>query len=69
MFEAIAAETERVAAQVMDAAFKVHRALGPGLLESVYELYHLTLVVHLHYVPKHSTYCFQLSISQSKKHR
>ncbi|MBX9790399.1 MAG: GxxExxY protein [Pirellulales bacterium] len=37
MFEPIAAETERVAAAVMDAAFKVHRALGPGLLESVYE--------------------------------
>lgn len=38
MFEPIAAETERVAAQVMDAAFKVHRALGPVLLESVYEI-------------------------------
>ncbi len=38
MFEPIAAETERVATQVMDAAFKVHRALGPGLLESVYEI-------------------------------
>ncbi len=37
MFEPIAAETERVASQVMEAAFKVHRALGPGLLESVYE--------------------------------
>ena len=34
----ISAETERVARQVMDSAFKVHRALGPGLLESVYEL-------------------------------
>jgi GxxExxY protein len=38
MFEPIAAETERVAARVMDAAFKVHRALGPGLLESAYEI-------------------------------
>ena len=38
LFEPIDAETERVAAQVMDAAFKVHRALGPGLLESVYEI-------------------------------
>ncbi len=27
MFEPIAAETENVATQVMDAAFKVHRAL------------------------------------------
>jgi GxxExxY protein len=34
----IPAETERFARQVMDAEFKVHRALGPGLLESVYEL-------------------------------
>jgi GxxExxY protein len=38
MFEPIPAETERVATAVMDAAFKVHRALGPGLLESVYEI-------------------------------
>lgn len=38
MFEPIPAETERVVTQVMDAAFKVHRALGPGLLESVYEI-------------------------------
>ena len=38
MFEPIPAETERVASAVMDAAFKVHRALGPGLLESVYEI-------------------------------
>lgn len=30
-------ETERVASQVVDAAFKVHSTLGPGLLESIYE--------------------------------
>lgn len=30
-------ETEAIAAQVIEAAFRVHRALGPGLLESVYE--------------------------------
>ena len=28
---------EEVAAQIVDAAVKVHRALGPGLLESVYQ--------------------------------
>ncbi|MBP7619106.1 MAG: GxxExxY protein [Geothrix sp.] len=28
---------EEVAAQIVDAAIKVHRALGPGLLESVYQ--------------------------------
>jgi GxxExxY protein len=30
-------ETERIAKEIVDAAFKVHKALGPGLLESVYE--------------------------------
>lgn len=30
-------ELERVAAQIVDAAYKVHSTLGPGLLESVYE--------------------------------
>ena len=28
---------ERTAAAIVDSAFKVHKALGPGLLESVYE--------------------------------
>jgi GxxExxY protein len=35
--DALPAGTERVAAQIVDAAFKVHSTLGPGLLESVYE--------------------------------
>ena len=26
-----------IAGQVVDAAFKIHKTLGPGLLESVYE--------------------------------
>ena len=37
MFKPIPAETEAVAARILDAAFQVHRTLGPGLLESVYE--------------------------------
>ncbi len=35
--EAIPEETNRVAKDVVDAAFRVHSALGPGLLENVYE--------------------------------
>ena len=35
--QAIPPETEQVARLVLDAAFAVHKALGPGLLESVYE--------------------------------
>ena len=31
------AEIEQVATQIVDAAYCVHTALGPGLLESVYE--------------------------------
>ena len=37
-FQAIPAETERIAKEVVDAAFAVHKNLGPGLLESVYEV-------------------------------
>lgn len=36
-FPPIAEEDERLAAAVVDAALKVHKSLGPGLLESVYE--------------------------------
>jgi len=32
------ADLERIAQQVVDAAFRVHSALGPGLLESAYEV-------------------------------
>lgn len=32
------ARIEQIASQIVDAAIKVHRALGPGLLESIYEL-------------------------------
>jgi len=34
---AIPTRTEEVTKLILDAAFKVHTALGPGLLESVYE--------------------------------
>lgn len=36
--EPLSEETDTVASKVVDAAFAVHTALGPGLLESVYEL-------------------------------
>lgn len=36
--EAIPRRTEAVARDVVDSAIKVHRTLGPGLLESVYEV-------------------------------
>ena len=37
-FEPVPAEVERVAKAVVDGAYRVHKALGPGLLESVYEV-------------------------------
>jgi hypothetical protein len=37
-FQPILPEDERIAAIIVDAALAVHRALGPGLLESVYEV-------------------------------
>jgi len=38
MHDPIPVEAETIASQVIEAAFRVHRALGPGLLESVYEI-------------------------------
>ncbi|MBN1553711.1 MAG: GxxExxY protein [Phycisphaerae bacterium] len=36
-FTPISDETERIGKEVVDAAIEVHRHLGPGLLESIYE--------------------------------
>jgi GxxExxY protein len=38
VYEPIPEQTERLASQVIDAAIAVHKALGPGLLEGVYEV-------------------------------
>lgn len=37
MVTPISSQTETVASEVLNAAFRVHTNLGPGLLESVYE--------------------------------
>ncbi len=37
IYPLIPPDVERVGKTVLDAAFKVHTTLGPGLLESVYE--------------------------------
>jgi GxxExxY protein len=36
-YASVPAAVEAVAKEVVDAAYKVHKTLGPGLLESVYE--------------------------------
>lgn len=36
-YEPIPAEQEMIGREIVDAALKVHKAMGPGLLESVYE--------------------------------
>lgn len=40
--ETTSGEIERVAHEVVDAAFKIHSKVGPGLLESAYQ----TLMIH-----------------------
>ena len=37
-YKEIPQELEEIATAVVDAAFKVHKALGPGLFEKVYEI-------------------------------
>ena len=38
MFTPLPQETEQTARHIVDAAYKVHSNLGPGLLESIYEV-------------------------------
>jgi GxxExxY protein len=40
VFAPVSPEVELVGKAVLDAAFKIHTTLGPGLLESVYETTH-----------------------------
>ena len=37
MLSTLSHNTEELAKQIVDVAFKIHKQLGPGLLESVYE--------------------------------
>jgi hypothetical protein len=36
-FENIGSELDKIATEVVDAAYKIHKHFGPGLLESAYE--------------------------------
>jgi GxxExxY protein len=38
MFKAVSEEEDRIGKEVVNAAFHVHKQLGPGLLEKVYEV-------------------------------
>jgi GxxExxY protein len=38
MFDKVTEEEERIGKGIVDAAFTLHKALGPGLLEKVYEV-------------------------------
>ncbi len=37
-YEPVSPELDRIAKAIVDAAFAVHKALGPGLLENIYEV-------------------------------
>lgn len=36
-FKTVSSEVDRIAKEIVDSAFCVHKSIGPGLLESVYE--------------------------------
>lgn len=36
-FEPVAADLDKIGAQVVDVAFQVHKTIGPGLMENIYE--------------------------------
>lgn len=38
MIKLLSTEEERIGKEIVNASFKVHKALGPGLLEKVYEV-------------------------------
>ena len=38
-FKALSEQEESIAQKIVDAAYTVHKKLGPGLLEKVYEVY------------------------------
>jgi len=38
LYEPLPKKTEEIASKIINAAITVHKALGPGLLENVYEL-------------------------------
>ena len=38
MYEKISIEEDKIGKEIVNAAFKVHKELGPGLLEKVYEV-------------------------------
>jgi GxxExxY protein len=38
MFKEVSQEEDRIGKEIVNAAFHVHKQLGPGLLEKVYEV-------------------------------